>query len=183
MSGSLCALLWENPDLVFQETGGSQARYFPGRLSVVAHKLSRLGQTIQKAVVSPSRGLPISMQQVALALNRFVCHGVQQVTSLCHQYQTPWPGQWRHSACHGRIWMCMPSHQQPSWASGREVAGLPMQENHSDCSRVAEHALVLGSCGHVQPNPTESAKSARPSGSYSAIVHWIGCINTIKLQI
>ena len=37
-----------------------------------------------------------------------------------------------------------------------------MQENHSDCSRVAQHALVVGSSGHVQPNPTESAKSAQP---------------------
>ena len=38
--------------------------------------------------------------------------------------------------------------------SGGEVAVLPMQENHSDCPRVAQHVLVLGSSGHVQPNPT-----------------------------
>ena len=37
-----------------------------------------------------------------------------------------------------------------------------MQENHSDCSVVAQHALVLGSSGHVQPNPTEPALSAQP---------------------
>ena len=30
-----------------------------------------------------------------------------------------------------------------------------MQENDSDCRGVAEHALVLGSSGHVQPNSTE----------------------------
>ena len=35
-----------------------------------------------------------------------------------------------------------------------EVTGLPMQENHSDCSGVAQHALVLGSSDHVQPTPT-----------------------------
>ena len=46
--------------------------------------------------------------------------------------------------------------------SGGEVAGLPMQENHSDCSGMAQHALVLGSSGHVQPDPTESAQSAQP---------------------
>ena len=45
---------------------------------------------------------------------------------------------------------------------GGEVAGLPMQQNHSDCSGVAQHALVLGSSGHVQPNPTESVQSAYP---------------------
>ena len=38
---------------------------------------------------------------------------------MCHQYQTPWPGQWTHSACHGRIWTHTPSHQQPSWAKWR----------------------------------------------------------------
>ena len=37
-----------------------------------------------------------------------------------------------------------------------------MQEYHSDCSVVAEHAFVLGSSGHVQSNPTEPAQSAQP---------------------
>ena len=37
-----------------------------------------------------------------------------------------------------------------------------MQENNSDCSGVAQHTLVLGSSGHVQPNPTEPAQSAQP---------------------
>ena len=46
--------------------------------------------------------------------------------------------------------MCMPSHQQPPWASDGEAAGLPMQENHYDYSRVAQHALVLGPSGHIQ---------------------------------
>ena len=46
--------------------------------------------------------------------------------------------------------------------SGGEVSGLPIQENHSDYSTVAQHALVLGSNGHVQPNPTEPAHSAQP---------------------
>ena len=30
-----------------------------------------------------------------------------------------------------------------------------MQENHSDCSGVAQHALFLGPSGHVQSDPTE----------------------------
>ena len=39
-----------------------------------------------------------------------------------------------------------------------------MQENHSDCPGVAQHAMVLGFSDHGQPNPTEPslpAKSAR----------------------
>ena len=43
-----------------------------------------------------------------------------------------------------------------------KVVGLPMQENHSDCSSVAHHAMVLRSSGHVQPNPTDPAQSAQP---------------------
>ena len=42
---------------------------------------------------------------------------------------------------------------------GGEVAGLPMQQNHIDCTGVAQHALVLGSSGHVQSDPTGSAQS------------------------
>ena len=35
--------------------------------------------------------------------------------SLSHLFRTPRHGQWMHSACPGRIWTHMPSHQQPSW--------------------------------------------------------------------
>ena len=38
--------------------------------------------------------------------------------------------------------------------------GLLIQKNHSDCSGVAQHALVLGSSGHVKANPTKSAQPA-----------------------
>ena len=41
----------------------------------------------------------------------------------------------------------------PAAILGKEVARLPMQQDHSDCIRVAQHALVLGSSGHVQPDP------------------------------
>ena len=45
--------------------------------------------------------------------------------------------------------------------SGGEVAGLPMQQVHSDCTRVAQHALVLGSSGIVQSDPLVSAQPAQ----------------------
>ena len=43
---TLCPTM-ENLDLVYQETSDSKARHIPGRLNVVADKLSRLGQTRQ----------------------------------------------------------------------------------------------------------------------------------------
>ena len=42
-----------------------------------------------------------------------------------------------------------------------------MQENHSDCSGVAQHALVQGFSGHVQPNTTEPTHSAQ--SAYTAL--------------
>ena len=40
-----------------------------------------------------------------------------------------------------------------------------MQENHSDCPGLAQHALVLGSSGHVQPNPTEPTLLAQSANT------------------
>ena len=45
-----------------------------------------------------------------------------------------------------------------------EVAELPMQKSHSDCSRVA---LVLESCGHVKPDAPVAAQPAQSSNSLS----------------
>ena len=75
---------------------------------VVADKLSRLGQTIQ----TEWSLLPEVFQpQIDLFATRF--NKLAQFVSPVH---TPRPGQSMHSACHGRIWIRMPSHQQPSWA-------------------------------------------------------------------
>ena len=73
----------ENLDLVYQETSDSKARHIPGRLNVVADKLSRLGQTIQtKWFLLPE--VFHCMQQVAPAQNRLIYHKVQQqVASVC----------------------------------------------------------------------------------------------------
>ena len=109
--------------------------------------------------VSPSRGLPLNMQQVAPAQNRLNCHEVQQqVASVCVT-GTGSPGHssgCAQSAMVGSGSIHLPTISHIGQSGG--VAGLPMQENHSDCSGVTQHALVLGSSGHVQPNPTEPAR-------------------------
>ena len=53
--------------------------------------------------------------------------------------------------------ICLPTSSHLG-QSGKEVTGQPMEENHSDCSGGAQHALFLGSSGHVQSNPTEPAQ-------------------------
>ena len=91
---------------------------------------------------------------MAPAQDRFIYHEAQQqVASVCVT-GTGSPGQ--SSGCtqsamggSGRIHLATSSH---IGQSGGEVAGLPVQEN---ISGAAQHALVLGSSGHVHPNPTE----------------------------
>ena len=100
------------------------------------------------------------MQQVAPAQNKLICHEVQQqVASVCVT-GTGSPG--HSSGCAQFAMIGSGSTHLPTIShigqSGGEVAGLPMQEILSDYSGVAQHALVLGSSGHVQPNPTESAQ-------------------------
>ena len=46
-SGSLCALLWTILSWCTRKRVTLRARHIPGRLNVIADKLSRLGQTIQ----------------------------------------------------------------------------------------------------------------------------------------
>ena len=40
-----------------------------------------------------------------------------------------------------------------------------MQQHHADCTRVAQHALVLGPNDHVQSDPTVPAQSAKSGDS------------------
>ena len=58
----------------------------------------------------------------------------------------------------GAVSLCLPtsSHRRQS---GGEVTEQPLQQDHSDCTSVAQHALVLGSSGHVQSDPTVPAQS------------------------
>ena len=150
----------ENPDLVFQKTGYSQSPTY-----------SRLGecdsrQTIQAMpdhpdrMVPPSRGLPSNIFPVAPASSGPVCHQVpQQTATICFTGSRP---PCLSSGCTqpvlgGSATICLPTGGHLG-QSGGEVAGLPVQQNHSDYSRVATHALVLGPGGHVQPDPIVPAQ-------------------------
>ena len=101
---------------------------------------------------------------MAPASDRPICHEVQQqVASVCVT-STGSPGHssgCTQSAMGGSGRICLPTSSHLG-QSGGEVAGLPMQENHSDCSGVAQPALVLGPSDHVQSDPTESALLAQP---------------------
>ena len=114
---TLCPTV-ENLHLLFQETSDSKSLTHSRPAECSSRQTIQARPDHPDRVVSPSRGLLDNMQQVAPAQNRPICHEVQQqVTTVCvTSIWIPWPQQWIHSVCHGRIWTHMPSHQQPSWA-------------------------------------------------------------------
>ena len=114
-------------------------------------------------VVPSPRGVPSYMLPVASAPSGLVCHQIQQQTStVCVTGSRP-PG--LGSGCTQSVLgksgpICFPTSSHLG-QSGGEVTRLPLQQNHSDCTRVAQHALVLGSSGNVQSDSTVSAQPAQ----------------------
>ena len=103
------------------------------------------------------------MQQVAPASNRPICHEVQQQVALICVTGTRFPGHssgCTQSAMGGSGCICLPTSSHLGQSG--EVVGLPMQKNHSDCTGVAQYALVLRPSDHVQSDPTEPAPLAQP---------------------
>ena len=102
------------------------------------------------------------MQPVALASNRSIRHEIQpQVASVCLS-STGLPG--CSSGCTylamGRSGCIRLPTDRHTGQSGGEATGLPVQETHSDCPGVAQHALVLGPSDHVQSGSSQPAQSA-----------------------
>ena len=79
-SGLLCALLWRILTWCTRKQVTLKAQHIPGRLNVVADKLSRLGQTIQ----TEWSLLPEVFHTICSRWHRPqpICHEVQQVTSV-----------------------------------------------------------------------------------------------------
>ena len=97
-------------------------------------------------VVSPSRGLLVGLYQVAPISSRPLCNKVQQVTSVCvTSPRLPILGsRCTQSTLGGPGPICLPTSSHSGQGVG-ETKGQPIQEHHSDCSRMAQHALVWGS--------------------------------------
>ena len=155
----------ENLDLVYQTSGNPQSSTHSGLAEHSSRQTIPLRPDHSNRVVPPSRGFPSYMQQVAS--DRPICYEVQQQVTSVYVTSTGSPGS--SSGCTqfpmgGCGCICLPTSSHLG-QSGGEVAGLPMQENHSDCSRVAQHALVLGSSDHVQSDSSEPAQSAQPGNT------------------
>ena len=111
-------------------------------------------------MVSPSGSFSKAVQKMALTSDRSICHEVQpQVTSICvSSTGLPNSSSGRPYSDLGRSGcICLPTDRHIG-QSGGEIAGFPVQETHSDCPRVAQHALVLGFGDHVQSGPSQPAQ-------------------------
>ena len=134
-----------------------KARHIPGQLNVIEDKLLRLGQTIQTDwSLLPKVFQSICSQWHQPQVDLFSNPPIFPIHSICITCSRP-PS--IGSGCtqsdmgdFGPVCLSIGSHLDG------EVAGLPMQENHSDCTRVAQHALVLGPSGHVESNPVVPAQ-------------------------
>ena len=145
-SGSSMCPSVEDLNLVYQEPSNSQSPSHPWLAECDSRQAIQTGTDHSDRVVPPSRSFPSHMQQVAPAPNRFVCHEVQQQAASIYVTSTGSPGLssgCTHSTMGGSGCICLPTNSHLG-QSGGEITGHPMQENHSYCSRVAQHALVLG---------------------------------------
>ena len=161
-SGPLCALLWRILTWCSQRQVTLKARHIPGRLNVIADKLSRLNQTIQTEWsllpdVFQSLCSKWHRPQIDLFATRF-----NHKLPVCFS-STGYPGSssgCTHSAMGGSGRIRLPTDRHIG-QSGGEATGLPVQETHSDCPGVAQHALVLGLGDHVQSDPSQPAQPAQ----------------------
>ena len=155
----------ENTILVYQAASNPQGTSHPRPAERDSRQAIQAGP--DNRVVTSPRSLPSCMLQVAPSTSGPVCHQVQQQTATVCITGTRPPG--LGSGCTqpflggpGPIRLPTGSHLGQS---GGEAPGLPLQQNNSDCSRVAQHALVLGPGSNVKPDPTVSAQHIQPSVS------------------
>ena len=74
---TVCASV-KNPDLMFQKTGDSQSLTHSRPAECDSRQAIQARPDHPNRVVSPSRGFPEGMQQVAPSSNTSICHDVQQ---------------------------------------------------------------------------------------------------------
>ena len=100
------------------------------------------------------------MLLVAVASSGPVCHQVQEQLhlNLTSSRSTSQGSRCPQSTLGGSGPICLLTSSCLG-PSGGEVAGPPVQQTHTESTRVVQHALVLGPGDHVQSDPTVSALS------------------------
>ena len=159
---SVCPTV-ENPVLVHQKSGDPQKTSHPRPAERDSRQAIQAWPHHSNRVVASSRSIPSYMLPVAPASSGPVCHQIQQQTTLVCVTGTRSTG--LGSGCtqpflgrSGPICFSTSSHLGQS---GGKVTELPLQPVNPDCTRVAQHALVLGSGDNVQSDSTVCAQHSQ----------------------
>ena len=142
---TLCPTM-ENLDLVYQTSSNSKSPTYPRAAECGSRQAIQTGPEWSNRMVPPSQGFSSYMQQVAPISDRSICHEVQQQVILVRFASTGLPSsssRCTQSAMGEPGCICLPTSSHLG-QSGGEATGLTLQENHSDCSGVAQHALGIG---------------------------------------
>ena len=119
---------------------------------MIADKLSRLGQTIQTE-------WSLHPEVFQTIFSQWHQPQVDLFATMFHNKLPPGLGSRCTQSVLGRSGpICLPTISHLG-QSGGEVARLPVQQDQTDCTRVAQHALVLGPSGHAQSDPPVPAQS------------------------
>ena len=170
---SVCPTV-ENSVLVHQAASNPQGTSHPRPAERDSRQAIQAWPDHSHRVVTSSSSVPSCMFKVASATSGPVCHQVQQqTTTVCITGTRP-PG--LGSGCTRPVLGGPGPIRLPTGSllgqSGGEAPGLPLQQNNSDCSRVAQHALFLGPGSNVKPDPTVSAQHTQPvSQPFNQVLH------------
>ena len=159
---TLCPIM-ENLGLVHQDTSDAQNSTHSRPAECGSRQAIQARPDHSNRVVSPSRSFPGYLQQVAPAqvdlfatrfnnkLPLFVSPVPDPLATAVDALSLPWddldPCAFPSAAILGKV--------------VEKLQDTPCKENHSDYPGVAQHALVLGSGGHVQSSPSNPARRAQ----------------------
>ena len=162
----MCLTL-ENTDLEHQKSSIPQSPTYSRLSERDSRQAIQAGADHTNGMVPQSGGIPSNIPPVAPTQCGSVCHQVQQqAPTVCLTGTRP-PG--LGSGCSqpvmggtGPLRLSTSSHLGQS---GGEVTGLSLQQDHPDCPRMTQHALVWGSSGNVHPDSTVPAQHTKLSVS------------------
>ena len=100
---------------VFLETGNPQGTSHPRPAECDSRQAIQTWPDHSNGMVPSHKSVQRYMLPVAPATS-LAPDSTTNYHSLCHRFRIHRHGQWMNSACHGKFWIHMPSHQQPSWA-------------------------------------------------------------------
>ena len=155
----------ENLDLVFPATSDPKSPTYPWPIECDSRQAIQAKSDHPNRMVPPSGHLSGVVQEMAPATDRPICHEVQQQAASIRVSSTGHSGSssgCTHPTLGGSGCIRFPTDRHIGQSDG-EVTGLPVQETHSDCPGVAQHALVLGLSDHVQSGPSQPAQPTQPA--------------------